>query len=264
MNQDHSSVPFAPGRFDATHWSLVLEAAQSEAPGAVEALAELCTQYWPPLYAFARHRGHSPENAQDLVQGFFEHLIGSHGLRSVAPAKGRFRSLLLASFQNYRVTEIRRSHREKRGGCAELIRLDWKNAEGQLAFEPADRITPEILYDAQWALLLLDRAAKRLEQEYEASGKAQVFATLRGFLGNEGPQERVSYEESARALQSSVSAIRTMVHRFRRRHGQLVREEVAQTVTDPAQVDAEVHALCESLIAAGRRVCRSGHAAVFV
>jgi DNA-directed RNA polymerase specialized sigma24 family protein len=264
MNQDHSSVPFAPGRFDPTHWSLVLEAAQSEAPGSMEALAELCTRYWPPLYAFVRHRGHSPENAQDLVQGFFEHLIGSHGLRSVAPAKGRFRSFLLASFQNYTVTEIRRAHREKRGGCAELIRLDWENAEGRLAFEPADRLTPEILYDAQWALLLLERATKRLKQEYEASGKAPLFAALQGFLGTEGPQEKISYEESARALKSSVSATRTMVHRFRRRHGQLLREEVAQTVTDPAQVDAEVHALCESLIAAGRRVCRSGDAAVFV
>lgn len=264
MNQDHSSVPFAPGRFDATHWSLVLEAAQSEAPGAVEALAELCTRYWPPLYAFTRHRGHSPENAQDLVQGFFEHLIGSHGLRSVAPTKGRFRSFLLASFQNYTVTEIRRAHREKRGGCAELIRLDWENAEGQLAFEPADRLTPEILYDAQWAFLLLDRATKRLEREYETSGKGQVFEALQEFLGNGGSQAKVSYEESARALQSSVSAIRTMVHRLRRRHGQLVREEVAQTVTDPAQVDAELHALCESLIAAGRRVCRGGNAAVFV
>jgi RNA polymerase sigma factor (sigma-70 family) len=264
MNQDQSSVPFAPGRFDPTHWSLVLEAAQSEAPGAVEALAELCTRYWPPLYAFVRHRSHSPENAQDLVQGFFEHLIASHGLRSVAPAKGRFRSFLLASFQNYTVSEIRRTHREKRGGRAELIRLDWENAEGRLAFEVADPLTPEILYDAQWALLLLERATKRLEQEYETSGKAQIFATLQGFLGNEGSQGKVSYEESARALQSSVSAIRTMVHRFRRRHGQLVREEVAQTVTDTAQVDAEVHALCEALIAAGRRVCRSDHAGVFV
>jgi RNA polymerase sigma factor (sigma-70 family) len=264
MNQDHSSVPFAPGRFDPTHWSLVLEAAKSEAPGSVEALAELCTLYWPPLYAFARHRGQSPENAQDLVQGYFEHLIGGHGLHSVAPAKGRFRSFLLASFQNYTVTEIRRAHREKRGGRTELIRLDWENAEGRLAFEPVDRLTPEILYDAQWALLLLERATKRLEHEYEGSGKAQVFATLQAFLGNEGSQARVSYEESARALQSSVSAVRTMVHRLRRRHGQLVREEVAQTVTDPAQVEAEVHALCESLIAAGRRVCRSGNAGVFV
>lgn len=264
MNQDHSSVPFAPGRFAATHWSLVLVAAQSDAPRAADALAELCTRYWSPLYAFARHRGHSPENAQDLVQGFFEHLIGSHGLRSVAPAKGRFRSFLLASFQNYTVTEIRRAHCEKRGGCAELIRLDWENAEGELVFEPADRLTPEILYDAQWALLLLDRATKRLEQEYEASGKGQVFQALQGFLGNEGSQARVGYEESARALQSSVSAIGTMVHRLRRRHGQLVREEVAQTLINAAQVDAEVHALCESLIAAGRRVCCSGDAGAFI
>jgi RNA polymerase sigma-70 factor (ECF subfamily) len=250
MNQDHSAVPFAVGRFDPTHWSVVLEAAQSEAPGAVQALAELCTQYWPPLYAFARHRGHPPEDAQDLVQGFFERLIGSHGLSSVDRAKGRFRSFLLASFQNYTVTEIRRARREKRGGCAELIRLDWENAEGRLAFEPADRLTPETLYDAQWALLLLGRATEQLRQEHEASGKAQIFEALQGFLGDEGPRAGVSYEEAARALRSSVAAVRTMVHRFRRRHGQLVRQEVARTVTDPVQVDAEVHALCEALSAA--------------
>jgi RNA polymerase sigma-70 factor (ECF subfamily) len=254
MDQDHSAAALTPGWFDPTHWSVVLAAAQSQAPGGRQALAELCRHYWSPLYAFARQRGHPPEDAQDLVQGFFERLIGGHGLGSVDRAKGRFRSFLLASFQNYVVSEIRRARCEKRGGGAERIRLDWEDAEGRLAFEPADRLTPETLYDAQWALLLLDRATERLQQEHEAASKAEVFEALHGFLGDEASGAGASYEEAARALHSSVAAVRTLVHRLRRRHGQLLRQEVARTVTDPAQVDAEVHALCEALIAAGGRV----------
>ncbi|MBV9492278.1 MAG: sigma-70 family RNA polymerase sigma factor [Verrucomicrobia bacterium] len=254
MDPDHNSVAPRPGRFEPTHWSLVLEAAQSQAPGGFQALAEVCAQYWPPLYAFARHRGHSPEDAQDLVQGFFEHLLSHRALRSVDPAKGRFRSFLLASFQNFVTSEARRASREKRGGQAELLRLDWEDAEGRLAFEPADRLTPETLYDAQWALVLLDRATERLRQEHEAAGKAKVFAALHGFLGNEGQRTGTTYEGAAQTLGVSAAAVKTLVHRLRRRHGQLVREEVTRTVTDPAQVDAEVRALCEALVAAGGHV----------
>jgi RNA polymerase sigma factor (sigma-70 family) len=254
MDPDQSSAAPDSGRFEPTHWSVVLQAAQSQAPGGPQALAELCTHYWPPLYAFARHRGHPPEDAQDLVQGFFEHLIGHRALTSVDPAKGRFRSFLLASFQNFMAAESRRAHREKRGGRAERVRLDWEDAEGHVAFEPADRLTPETLYDAHWALLLLGRATNRLRQEYETAGKADTFAALHGFLGNDGRQMGVSYEAAAQTLGIGVAAVKTLIHRLRRRHGQLVREEVARTLLDPAQVDAEVHALCEALIAAGGRL----------
>jgi RNA polymerase sigma factor (sigma-70 family) len=254
MDPDHSSATPGPGRFDLTRWSVVLEAAQSQAPGGPQALAELCAHYWPPLYAFARRRGHPPEDAQDFVQGFFEHLIGHRSLASVDPAKGRFRSFLLASFQNFLTAETRRARREKRGGHAERIRLDWEDAEGRIAFEPADRLTPETLYDAQWALLLLGRATERLRQEHDVAGKAETFEALQCFLGDEGGRAGVSYEGAARALQVSGAAVKTLIHRLRRRHGQLVREEVARTVSDPAQVDAEVHALCEALIAAEGRI----------
>jgi DNA-directed RNA polymerase specialized sigma24 family protein len=131
----------APGaaRFEATRWSEVLQSAQSRAPGGPEALARLCERYWPPLYAFDRHRGHGPEDAQDLVQGFFEHLIESKALGTIDQAKGRFRSFLLASFQNFTSMERRRAGAEKRGGRAELIRMDWQDAESRIAFEPEDR-----------------------------------------------------------------------------------------------------------------------------
>jgi DNA-directed RNA polymerase specialized sigma24 family protein len=160
MDEDHRST--APGHagFEATRWSVVLEAARSRAPGGPEALARLCERYWPPLYAFARHRGHGPEDPQDLVQGFFEHLIKSRALGAVDQAKGRFRSFLLASFQNFISMERRRARTERRGGRAELVRIDWLDAEGRIGFEPEEWLTPETLYDARWALELLGRATR--------------------------------------------------------------------------------------------------------
>ena len=207
------------------------------------------------FYAFARRRGRSPEDAQDLVQGFFEHLIGSRGLATVDRSKGRFRSFLLASFQNFMAAEIRLARAEKRGGGAELIRLDWRDAEARLGFEPEDRLTPETLYDAQWALLLLRRATERLQQEQAATGKAETFRTLKGFLGGDGGgRVPVTYEEAACVLGLGVTTVTTLIHRLRQRHRQLVREEVERTVMDPAEVEAELHGLCEALVEARGRV----------
>ena len=254
MGQDHSSAAPGHARFDATRWSVVLEAAQSRAPGGSEALARLCERYWAPLYAHARHRGASPQDAQDLVQGFFEHLIKNRALGGVDQAKGRFRSFLLASFQNFTSMEQRRAGTEKRGGRAELVRIDWQDAEDCIGFEPEDRLTPETLYDARWALELLGRATRRLEQEQVAMGKAEAFRTLRPFLGDEGVRVGLTYEEAAETLKIGLPALKTLIHRLRRRHTELLREEVAQTVLNSGDVDAEVHALCEALVQAEGRV----------
>jgi RNA polymerase sigma factor (sigma-70 family) len=256
MDQDYSSAgPHHGQLFDITRWSVVWEAVQSRAPGAPQALAELCTRYWRPLYAFTRRQGHSPEDAQDLVQGFFEHLIASRGLVTVDRSKGRFRSFLLASLQNFISAETRRARAEKRGGRAERIRLDWEDAEAGLAFEPADRLTPETLYDAQWALLLLRRATECLQQEQAAAGKAEIFRTLKGFLGGDGGgSTQLTYEQAAHALGFGVPAVTTLIYRLRQRHRQLVREEVERTMVDPVQVDAELHGLCEALVQAEGRV----------
>jgi RNA polymerase sigma factor (sigma-70 family) len=253
--EDDSSVTPNNGAFDRTRWSVVLEAVQSRAPSGPQALAELCERYWRPLYAFARRRGHDPEDSQDFVQGFFEHLIGSRGLGSVDRAKGKFRSFLLASFQNFMAAENRRARAEKRGGCAEVIRMDWKDAESRLGFEPEDQLTPETLYDAQWALLLLRHATERLEQEQAATGKAETFQTLKCFLGDDGGgRAELTYEQAAHALALGVPAITTLIHRLRGRHAQLVREEVERTVLDPSEVKAELHGLCEALVRAEGRV----------
>jgi RNA polymerase sigma-70 factor (ECF subfamily) len=188
-----------------------------------------------------------------LVQGFFEHLISSHGLATVDRSKGKFRSFLLASFQNFMAAESRSARAEKRGGGAELIRLDWRDAEAGLSFEPEDTLTPETLYDAQWALLLLGRAAERLQQEQAATGKAETFRILKGFLGGSG-RSTVTYEQAGRTLGIGTTAVTTLIHRLRQRHRELVREEVGRTVLDPAEVEAELHGLCEALIRAEGRV----------
>ena len=253
MDHDHRPAALDHAGFDATRWSLVLEAAQGRAEAGPEALARLCERYWPPLYAFARHRGFSPEDAQDLVQGFFEHLIESRALGAVDQAKGRFRSFLLASFQNFAAMERRRADTEKRGGRAQVIRIDWQDAEGRIAFEPEDPLTPETVYDARWALELLGRARRRLEQEQAALGRTRAFCTLRPFLGEEGVRADLSYEAAAQALNVGLPALKTLIHRLRRRHTQLLREEVALTVINPNDVDAEVHALCEALVQAQGR-----------
>jgi RNA polymerase sigma-70 factor (ECF subfamily) len=254
MKAHDSSAPTGGGRFELTRWSVVLEASQSRASGGPKALAQLCARYWQPLYGFARGRGYGPEDAQDLVQGFFADLIERRALRSVERSKGRFRSFLLASFQNFMSKETRRARTAKRGGRVELIRLDWEDEEGRLAFEPSDQLTPETLYDAQWAMLLLGRATRQLEQEQAAAGKGEAFEALKCFLGEDGSRSKLSYAEAAQILGIGVPAVKTLIHRMRQRHGQLVREEVERTVSDPAEVDAEVHALCEALIAAEGRV----------
>jgi DNA-directed RNA polymerase specialized sigma24 family protein len=255
MGQEQSSAGPDHGQFDKTSWSMVLEAVQGQAPGAPKALAELCGRYWRPLYVFARRRGCTPWDAQDLVQGFFGHLIGSRGLATVDRSKGRFRSFLLASFQNFIAVETGRAAAEKRGGRAELIRLDWQDAEARLGFESEDRLTPETLYDAQWALLLLCRTTERLEQEQAAAGKAKIFAVLKGFLAGEvSCRAPVTYEEAAHALGIGVPNITSLIYRLRQRHTQLVREEVERTVSDPTEVEAELHGLCEALVKAEGRV----------
>lgn len=152
--------------------------------------------------------------------------------------------------------ETRRAAAEKRGGRAELIRLDWQDAEACLGFESEDTLTPETLYDAQWALLLLRRTTERLEQEQAAAGKAKIFQVLKGFLGGEvSCRSPTTYEEAARALGIGVPKITSLIHRLRQRHTQLVREEVERTVLDPTEVEAELHGLCEALVQAEGRVC---------
>ena len=175
MKDDQNSLAAGVSRFQTTRWGVVLVSAQSQAPGYKEALADLCKLYWYPLYAFIRHRGYSPEDAQDLVQGFFLHLIEYKTLSRVDRSKGKFRSFLLASLQNYLANEADRARCLKRGGKVEFVHIDLEDAEDRYELEPIEELTPEKVFDARWAMALLGEAMNRLSLEYMTQGKATTF-----------------------------------------------------------------------------------------
>jgi RNA polymerase sigma factor (sigma-70 family) len=253
LKPDHSSLADA-AEFRPTRWSVVLLSAQSKAPGSQAALAALCRLYWYPLYAFVRRRGYNPEDAQDLVQGFFLHLLDHKAFAQVDPLKGKFRSFLLASIQNYLSKEVDRARCVKRGGKTEFVPLDTKNAEDRYQLEAADHLMAEKIFDARWALTLLDEAMSLLSAEYAGEGKAATFEALRPFLRPIDSEALPSCEQVAGQLDVSVGAVRTIIHRLRKRYTTLLRAEVARTVPDPGEIDEELHALCDALIAAEGRL----------
>ena len=248
-SERHSSPAAGAGSFHTTHWTIVMTAAQSQVQGGPSALAELCRLYWYPLYVFARRRGHSPEDAQDLTQGFFLHLLEHRALAHVDRLKGKFRSFLLASFQNYLSVEANRARCLKRGGNCEFVTLE--RAENRYLLEPVDTLTAENIFDARWAMTLLGRAMTLLGEEYAAQDKTSTFEMLKSFLDlSKAPPP---YEQVADALQLSMALVKILIHRLRKRFASILREEVGRTVSDPAEVDGEIHALCDALIAAEGR-----------
>jgi RNA polymerase sigma-70 factor (ECF subfamily) len=250
VKDDQSSAAGGVNRFQTTRWTVVLVSAQSQAPGCKEALANLCKLYWYPLYAFIRHRGYSPEDTQDLVQGFFLHLIECKTLSRVDRSKGKFRSFLLASLQNYLSNEANRARCLKRGGKAEFVHIDREEAEDRYGLEAIEELTPEKIFDARWAMALLGEAMNRLGREYMVQGKAATFQALRAFLDPINTKRLPSYEEVAAQLEVSVGSLKTQIHRLRKQYTAIVREEISRTVSDSADVDTETHELCQALIAA--------------
>jgi len=231
-----------------------MTAAQNRVEGGQAALAELCRLYWYPLYVFARRRGHSPDDAQDLTQGFFLHLLEHRALARVDRLKGKFRSFLLASFQNYLSIEAHRARSLKRGGNCEFVALDLESAESRYLLEPGDALTAEKIFDARWAMTLLGRAMTLLGEEYAAQGKTSTFKILNAFLDLGNSKAPPTYEQAADALEVSVGSVKTLIHRLRKRFTSILREEVARTVSDPVEVNGEIHALCDALIAAEGRI----------
>jgi RNA polymerase sigma factor (sigma-70 family) len=241
-------------QFHTTRWTLVMVSAQSQAVEGKTALAELCRIYWYPLYSFARRRGHTPHDAQDLTQGFFLHLLEHRALTQVDRLKGKFRSFLLASFQNYLSNEAQRARSLKRGKEYEFVSLDWESAESRYRLEPADYLTAEKIFDARWAMTLLNHVMLELGRAYAAEGKGATFQALEIFLRFGDSRPSPSYEELAETLGVSPGGVKTLVHRLRKRYTALLREEVARTVSDPGEIDGEIHALCDALIAAEGRM----------
>ena len=254
MEQYHGLSAEGAASFHTTRWTIVMQAAQSQAPGGQSALAQLCRNYWYPLYMFARRRGNSPDDAQDLTQGFFLHLLEERALAGVDRLKGKFRSFLLASFQNHLMNQVDRTRRLKRGGDREFVQLDAEEAEERYCLEPVECLTAEKMFDARWAMTLLAEALNRLRQEYVTEGKTSTFEALKVFLDPVNSRAPPSYEEVGNRLQVSTGAVKTLIHRLRKRYTALLREEVGRTVSDPAEIDEEIHALCEALIASEGRL----------
>jgi RNA polymerase sigma factor (sigma-70 family) len=237
-------------RFHTTRWSVVVLSAQSQVPGFQTARTDLYRVYWYPLYAYVRRWGHSPEEAQDLTQGFFLHLLEHKTLERADPMKGKFRSFLLGSLQNYLSSEAERARCLKRGGGVEFVPLDLQNAENRYRLEPIEALTPDKVFAARWAVALLSEAMNRLRQEYATPKKAAILEVLKVFLDVANSKAPPSYEEAAATLQVSVGSVKTMIHRLRKEYALLVREQIERTVSDPQEVDAEIHELCEALVAA--------------
>ncbi len=245
MANDTPGSSSAGGRFTTTHWSLVLAASGSEDTHSREALAQLCQVYWYPLYAFVRRHGHGPHDAQDLTQEFFVRLLEKDYLRDVDRSKGKFRSFLMVALKHFLSKERARGKTLKRGGGQRLLSLDIISAEDRYRREPEDNLTAEKLFEHRWALTLLDRVLTRLSEEYEASGKATMFEQLQGCLT--GDSDLLPYAELARRLGMTEGAVKVAVHRLRKRYRGVLRDEIAQTVADPSEIDEEIRQLFSAL-----------------
>ena len=227
--------------FATTHWSVVLAAGQEDSPQSAAALEQLCRTYWYPLYAYVRHRGHSPEDSQDLAQEFFCRLLQKNFLSQVDPSKGRFRSFLLAAINHFLANEWDRAKTLKRGGKATFLSLDQLQAEQRYQGEQSGGRTPEEIYERTWAIALLDKVLGRLRDETAASGQSARFEELKGVLMGERPS--LTYAELALKLGTTEPALKMTVQRLRRRYGELLREEIAHTVGRREEVEDELRDL---------------------
>jgi RNA polymerase sigma-70 factor (ECF subfamily) len=229
--------------FATTHWSVVLHAGRSDTTRARDALEKLCQAYWFPIYAYVRRRGRSPHDAQDLTQEFFARLLEQNWVAKADPARGRFRSYLLGALNHFLAKEWRKGQAQKRGGGIRLEQLE--SAETRYGSEPVTDSTPEHQFERKWAVTLLDAVLQRLGAEFEREHKSNLFDLLRPCLI--GERDAQPYAALSGALDMSEGAVKVAVHRLRRRYRQLLREEVAQTVESPDEVDDEMRHLLSVL-----------------
>jgi RNA polymerase sigma factor (sigma-70 family) len=227
--------------FATTHWSVVLTAGSGDSTGALKALEKLCQAYWYPLYAYVRRRGFSPHDAEDLTQEFFARFLEHEWVANADREKGRFRTFLLSAMNHFLANEWDKARAQKRGGGAPLLPLQFDTAETRYRREPADSATPEQHYERRWALALLETVVQRLQKDYEQEGKGELFGALNPCLVGERTSQ--PYDELARRLALSEGAVKSAVHRMRQRYRQLLREEIAQTVAGPDEVEEELRDL---------------------
>ena len=242
-----------PRVFATTHWSLILSAANSEsgAQKARDALAELCRTYWRPIFSFVARRGSSMEDAQDLTQDFFVMILEHRWLEHADPNRGRFRSLLLTSLQNFLINVAEKTHARKRGGEVEFISWDDWMAEAPSALsisaQALESLPAERLFDLRWATTVVEQALRRLREECEGKGRLRLFHALSCHLTAE--RDEVSYANLSASLGVAETAVKKQLHNMRLRYRWLLRDEVAHTVADPAEVEDEIRYLCAALAA---------------
>lgn len=233
-----------PSDFPPTQWGVVMDSAGRSTTRADQALAQLCQRYWPAVYATVRRRGCTPEDAEDLTQDFFAHILGRKWTGRADPGRGKFRTFLLTSLTNFLNDAHDRRRSEKRGGKFAFTSLDTAGAENSYTAFGGTAAEPGQTFDAQWARSLVDATMERLRRQYALEGRVAVFDTLRSFLtGDEGR----SYQEAANSLELSIANVRTNIHRLRQRFGLMLREDVTSTVSNPREAEAELRYLCSIL-----------------
>ena len=206
-----------------------------------QALEELCRTYWYPLYAYIRHHGRVKEDAEDLTQAFFASFLKKNYLEGLSSEKGKFRAFLLAALKHFLANEAARAGRQKRGGGMPVLSLDWEGADTHYRIEPADALSPDKLYDRAWAMTMLERVIAGLREENAVEGKTKLFEVLKPFLMMD--KQAIPYAQAAAELGLTEGTARVAVHRLRRRFSQLMNNEIAQTLSDPAQVEEEIQSL---------------------
>jgi RNA polymerase sigma factor (sigma-70 family) len=234
-----------PDRFSTTHWSLLARAADKADPLSPAALETLCRRYWFPLYAFVRREGHGEHDAQDLTQAFFAQVLEKNGLNDLDPRRGRFRSYLLAALKHFLSNARDFAKAAKRGGGKTILSLDFDQAEARYALDSASFLTPEKVFHRRWALETLQAVLRRLREEWIALGKREFFAAVEDWITGDEPAR--THAEVAAQLHMTEGAVKTAVHRLRRRYRELLREEIAETVADPSSVDEEIRDLFAAL-----------------
>lgn len=232
--------------FASTHWSVVLRARNGERSQASEALEQLCLTYWPPLYAFIRRQGHDEPEAKDLTQEFFLKLIERDYLQHLKHQRGRFRSFMLTLLKNFLLEQRGRANTLKRGGGKVFVSLEQSSEDGTYLNEPVDDLSPDQVFERRWAQTVFQTALNRLRAEYVESGRGAFFDLLKDFQPRD--PGALTYVEIGEQFGMTEAAVKSAVQRLRQRHREILREEIAHTVTEPTEVDEEIRHLREVLM----------------
>ena len=239
--ENAKSVPSGDASFTTTRWSIVVSAGRISSPDSKRALESLCEAYWYPLYAYVRRRVPDVNEAQDLTQAFFTVLLEKNYVGSATPDRGRFRAFLLTAFKNFLSKHWEKARAQQRGGGRSPISLDFESADSSLRVDPPAGITAEQFYDQQWAISLLGQILERLKSEFKEAGKVRQFEELKGFVI--GDHAGTTYAQAAASLKMTEAAAKKAGSRMRQRYRELLREEIAQTVSGPDEVDDEIRNL---------------------